>query len=107
MTAELERRWEITLRELKRAEEEWEREQRQQPTLDNLDPETREALRAAGRQVPELWCAERFSQEQKKALLRCLIDKVVLRRSALDEIACRVVWRGRSEEHTSELQSQR
>jgi DNA replication protein DnaC len=94
VTAELERRWEMALRELKRAEEEWEREQRQQPTLDTLDPETREALRAAGRQVAELWRAERFSQEPKKALLRCLMDKVVLHRSAPDEIACRVVWRG-------------
>ena len=71
----------MALRELKRAEEGWERERQQQPTLDDLDPETREALRAAGRQVPELWRAERFSQEQKKALLRCLIDKVVLHRT--------------------------
>src|SRR5512142_1695952 len=101
VTAELERRWEMALRELKRAEEEWEREQQQQPTLDKLDPETREALRAAGRQVPELWRAGRFSQEPKKALLRCLIDKVVLRRSAPDEIACRVVWRGGDTTDTS------
>ena len=101
VTAELERRWEMALRELKRAEEEWEREQQQQPPLDKLDPETREALRAAGRQVPELWRAGRFSQEQKKALLRCLIDKVVLRRSAPDEIACRVVWRGGDTTDTS------
>jgi Recombinase/Recombinase zinc beta ribbon domain len=101
VTAELERRWEMALRELKRAEEEWERERQQQPTLDDLDPETREALRAAGRQVPELWRAGRFSQEQKKALLRCLIDKVVLRRSAPDEIACRVVWRGGDTTDTS------
>jgi hypothetical protein len=101
VTAELERRWEMALRELKRAEEQWEREQQEQPTLDKLDPETREALRSAGRQVPELWHAERFSQEQKKALLRCLIDKVVLRRSAPDEIACRVVWRGGETTDTS------
>ena len=91
----------MALRELKRAEEAWEREQQQQPTLDDLDPETRKALQAAGRQVPELWRAGRFSQEQKKALLRCLIDKVVLRRSAPDEIACRVVWRGGDTTNTS------
>jgi hypothetical protein len=101
VTAELERRWEMALQELKRAEDEWAREQQKQPTLDDLDPETRQALRAAGRQVPELWRAERFSQEQKKALLRCLIDKVVLRRSAPDEIACRVVWRGGDTTDTS------
>jgi DNA invertase Pin-like site-specific DNA recombinase/DNA-binding NarL/FixJ family response regulator len=101
VTAELERRWEMALRELKRTEEGWVRERQQQPTLDDLDAETREALRAAGRQVPELWRAERFSQEQKKALLRCLIDKVVLRRSAPDVIACRVVWRGGDTTDTS------
>jgi DNA invertase Pin-like site-specific DNA recombinase len=101
VTAELERRWEMALQELKRAEDEWAREQQKQPTLDDLDPETRQALRAAGRQVPELWRAEGFSREQKKALLRCLIDKVVLRRSAPDEIACRVVWRGGDTTDTS------
>lgn len=101
VTAELERRWEMALRELKRAEEQWERERRQQPTLDQLDPGTREALRAAGQQVPELWRGERFSQEQMKLLLRCLIDKVVLRRTAPDGVACRVAWKGGDTTDTS------
>jgi hypothetical protein len=101
VTAELERRWERALRELRRAGEEGERDQRQQPTLEQLDPGTREALRAAGPQVPELWRGERFSPEQKKSLLRCLIDKVVLHRTALDEVACRVVWKGGDTTDTS------
>src|SRR5262249_9996762 len=44
--------------------------------------------------IPEWWEANRFSQEQKKALLRCLIDKVVVHRSAPDTVHCRVVWKG-------------
>jgi DNA invertase Pin-like site-specific DNA recombinase len=94
VAAELERRWESALRELKQAEESLEREQQDQATSVQLDPETRRALTEAGQQIPEWWRADRFSREQKKALLRCLIDKVVVHRTAPDGVHCRVVWRG-------------
>ncbi len=94
VAAELERRWEVALRELKEAEEAWEREQHEQATLERLDPETRRALTEAGERIPEWWRADRFSQEQKKALLRSLIDKVVVQRTAPDIVRCRVVWKG-------------
>ena len=51
-------------------------------------------LTEAGRRIPEWWRADRFSREQKKALLRCLIDKVVVHRTAPDRVHCRVVWKG-------------
>src|SRR4029453_8918355 len=35
-----------------------------------------------------------MARERKKALLRSLIDKVVLRRMAADRISLRIVWRG-------------
>ena len=35
-----------------------------------------------------------LSQAQRKALLRCLIDKVVLQRARRDQIHTRIVWRG-------------
>ena len=35
-----------------------------------------------------------MTRERKKALLRSLIDKVVLRRLAADRISVRIVWRG-------------
>jgi hypothetical protein len=94
VAGELERRWEAALRELRQAEEAWEREQHQRPTLDQLDAETRSAFCEVGRCIPELWRKDHFAQPQKKALLRCLIDKVVLRRSATDKVHCRVVWKG-------------
>jgi len=94
VTGELEKRWEAALRELKQAEEAIEREQHEQVIPTQLDPETRRVLTEVGRQIPEWWEADRFSREQKKALLRCLIDKVVLHRTAPDRVHCRVVWRG-------------
>jgi DNA invertase Pin-like site-specific DNA recombinase len=94
VAAELERRWETALRELKQAEEAWEREQHEQPILTQLDAETRQALTEAGQRIPDWWRADRFTREQKKALLRCLIDKVVIHRTAPDSVHCRVVWRG-------------
>lgn len=94
VAAELERRWEMALRELKEAEETWEREQHEQATLGQLDLETRRALTEVGERIPQWWRADRFSQEQKKALLRSLIDKVVVHRTAPDTVHCRVVWRG-------------
>ncbi len=94
MAAELERRWEFALQELKQAEAAWDREQHEQARLSQLDPETRQVLTRAGRQIPEWWRTERFSREQKKALLRCLIDKVVVHRTAADVVHCRVVWKG-------------
>jgi DNA invertase Pin-like site-specific DNA recombinase len=94
VAAELERRWETALRELKQAEVALEKEQSAQPSLTQLDPETRRALTEAGRRIPDWWRADRFTREQKKALLRCLIDKVVIHRTAPDSVRCRVVWRG-------------
>jgi DNA invertase Pin-like site-specific DNA recombinase len=94
VTAELERRWEASLRELKQAEEAWEREQREQSMPAQLDAETRRLLTKAGRQIPDGWRTERFTREQKKALLRSLIDRVVIHRAAPDLVHCRVVWKG-------------
>jgi hypothetical protein len=54
----------------------------------------RQALTEAGDRIPDWWRADRFTREQKKALLRCLIDKVVIHRTAPDSVHCRVVWRG-------------
>ena len=44
--------------------------------------------------LPQVWCQEVLTQENKKALLRCLIDKVVLHRQVRDCVQTRIVWRG-------------
>jgi len=94
VTAELERRWEAALRELKEAEEQFRPEQQRPPAPEALSPEEREAFLQAGRKIPELWRQDRLSPQQQKAFLRCLIDKVVVHRSAADRLEVRIVWRG-------------
>ncbi len=94
VAAELEKRWEAALRDLRAAEDR--HSQNNDPPLDQgpLDAETRQALIAAGNSLPQWWKSGRFTREQQKALLRCLIDKVVIHRTAADRVHCRIVWRG-------------
>ncbi len=95
VAAELERRWEQALQAVAEAEEIWCREETQRSGVQPLSPQIRQALEQAGEQLPELWDQEDFfSQAQRKALLRCLIDKVVVHRIAADSVHARIVWRG-------------
>jgi DNA invertase Pin-like site-specific DNA recombinase len=92
VAAELERRWEATLRELQQAEASYQRAlQDQGPTT--IPPELRRGLEQVGRSLPALWGQDRLTRPQKKSLLRCLIDKVVIRRTAPDSVEVRIVWR--------------
>jgi len=95
VAAELERRWEAALRELTTAEAV--DAQRVQPTETVegvLAPEVRAAFLDIGRTLPDLWSTDVLSQPQRKALLRCLIDKVVVHRAPRDEVQTRIVWKG-------------
>ncbi len=96
VAAELERRWEGALRELRRAEESealGEHENGSAPA-NELTEELKAAFMDIGRRLPEIWEGDLLSQQQRKALLRCLLEKVVLRRSAPDTIQTRIVWKG-------------
>jgi DNA invertase Pin-like site-specific DNA recombinase len=99
VAAELERRWEGALRELKEAEEtEARRDHRQgeeeRVTSAGLTEEVKETFSAIGRKLPGIWDGPLLSQQQKKALLRCLIEKVVVHRVAADLLRTRIVWKG-------------
>jgi Recombinase zinc beta ribbon domain len=94
VTAELERRWEAALRELKEAEQTVRQQQQRPQAPEALRPEERAAFLQAGRKIPELWRQGRLSPQQQKAFLRCLIDKVVAHRCAPDTLQVRIVWRG-------------
>jgi DNA invertase Pin-like site-specific DNA recombinase len=93
---ELERRWETALQALQEAEEEFDR--RHQPPENIIPfaiPQTlRTAFTSLGEALPTMWQQETLSRAQRKALLRCLIDKVVLHRLTPDTIQARLVWRG-------------
>ena len=93
VASELERRWEEALRDLKKAEEEYQKNTTVVP-MPCITPEMKEAFSDIGKKLPSLWNSTGFSQQQKKAFLRSLIDKVVVHRNAADQAHVRIVWRG-------------
>ncbi len=94
VTAELERRWETALRELKQAEAAVHKVQQSAAPTPALSAELTAAFTQLGQKLPELWPTEILSRTQKKALLRCLIDKVVVHRHPQDQLQTRIVWKG-------------
>ena len=97
VAAELERRWEAALRELRQAEESeavGDEHENGPAAPAKLTEELKAAFADIGRRLPEVWEKDLLSQQQKKALLRCLIEKVILRRIAPDKIQTRIVWKG-------------
>lgn len=98
VASELERRWEAALRELREAEErrEQEVEQRAKVVPISISRDYRAAFESLGKSLPELWRKPgALSRQQRKSLLRCLIDKVVIQRDQQrDQVATRIVWRG-------------
>lgn len=95
VAAELEHAWELALQTLKQAEAaETQRAQASTPPAQALPPALQAAFREIGQKLPALWPHDVLSQAQRKALLRCLIDKVVIQRARRDQIPTRIVWRG-------------
>jgi DNA invertase Pin-like site-specific DNA recombinase/predicted DNA-binding protein YlxM (UPF0122 family) len=94
VAAELETRWEAALRALKQAEETYALEQQNREPPFALPTELREAFTAVGRKLPQVWDQPVLTRPHKKALLRCLIDKVVIHRLVPDRVQTRIVWRG-------------
>ena len=96
VAAELERRWEAALQALQEAQEHY---ARLRPVPEDamamtIPPARREAFSTLGHSLPTLWHQDTVSRAQRKALLRCLIDTVVLHRVTPDTITTRIVWRG-------------
>ena len=94
VAAELERRWEAALRDLRQGEATLARSRQDAGAAITISDELRAAFTDAGRRLPELWQGPVLTTARKKALLRCLIDKVVIRRTAPDQVHMRLVWRG-------------
>ena len=94
VTAELEKRWEVALRELKHAEEATSKAQQNTVSTPALSTELKAAFTEIGQKLPALWATETLSRTQKKMLLRCLIDKVVVHRQPKDQLQTRIVWKG-------------
>jgi predicted DNA-binding transcriptional regulator AlpA len=97
VAAEPERRWEVALGALHEAEQRTEtaRQDRDKVVAIHLPRELRAAFSSLGESLPRLWEQPALGRAQRKALLRCLIDKVILRRlEHRDHVHTRIVWRG-------------
>ena len=64
------------------------------PSPEPIDSELRRQIADVRNSLPQLWAAGALSNERKKAVVRTLIEKVVLRRPAPDRIEVRIVWVG-------------
>lgn len=96
VAAELENRWEFALKELKTAEQLFEKEQI--ITINNDISDIPEELKIAfmdiGNKLPHIWEQGILSLQYKKEFLRCLIDKVVMHRVTKDMLYIRIIWKG-------------
>lgn len=73
---ELERHWEQSLRTQRELEENYERARREQPTP--LEPEERAAIGELARDIPALWHAADTPNVERQAMVRHLIERVVV-----------------------------
>lgn len=95
VAAELERRWEAALNEVRAAEEALARQNTPQAIAQMAVGKTLsdKIIRLSGR-LPEIWADPGTTDAKRKTLLRCLVDKVVLDRGEHDVALVRIVWRG-------------
>jgi hypothetical protein len=95
VAGELESRWEQALQALTQAEaHQRAAAQASEPQPDDIAPELREAFTALGQRLPAVWDQGLLRHDQQKALLRCLIDKVVVHWAQRDQVHLRIVWKG-------------
>jgi len=73
---ELERRWEETLKEQRRIEEEYARFCRTQPA--ELSTAEREQIRSLAQEMPALWQAAATTAADRQRIVRLLVEKVVV-----------------------------
>lgn len=95
VAAELERRWEAALKEVRAAEAALAEQSTPKPAAQaaiSIDL-TGKVVALAGR-LPKVWADTATTDAQRKALLRCLVEKVVLDRGTRDIALVRIVWRG-------------
>jgi DNA invertase Pin-like site-specific DNA recombinase len=95
VAAELERRWEVALNEVRAAEEALAHQSSPQAVSQMGMGKVLhgKVINLAGR-LPLIWRDPATTDAQRKALLRCLVDKVVLDRGEHDVSRVRIVWRG-------------
>ncbi len=95
VAGELERRWEAALSEVRAAEEALTRQASAEPVTQMVLGKTlnSKVVALSGR-LPQIWADDTTTDTHRKALLRCLVEKVVLDRGERDVALVRIIWRG-------------
>jgi DNA invertase Pin-like site-specific DNA recombinase len=89
----LEKRWEEALREQRRLEEDYDRFARERPPA--LTAGDRARIRALAEDIPELWRAAGTSAADRKEVVRCLVERVVVDVPAVGEhTGVAIHWHG-------------
>lgn len=91
VAAEVERRWEVALRTLADARES-ERQFHATAPVEPLDAALRAQLTDLSQHLPTLWASGQIPVDQKKALLRSRIRRIVVDRLRPDVVEARVIW---------------
>ncbi len=94
VAAELETRWETALRVLKQSEMTYTQHRQMRPLPPELPEDLKKAFMAIGQKLPQIWNQGILTHQHQKALLRCLIEKVVIHRVERDRVHLRIVWQG-------------
>jgi DNA invertase Pin-like site-specific DNA recombinase len=89
----LEKSWEEALRAEARLQEEYDRWLGQQPL--RVGPEERAQIQALAEDLPALWHAETTTMGQRKEVLRCLLERVVVQvRHDSEAVGVTIHWQG-------------
>jgi len=89
----LEARWETALKQRRAAQDALDRFQREKPI--ELTPEERRSLEELSRDIPALWHAPETTARQRQEIVRCVIERVTIAASAVEQQTGVVIrWAG-------------
>ncbi len=89
----LERQWEQSLRDKREIQDEYDRFQLESPT--QLTPDERSKITALSSDIPALWHAEGTTNADRKEIIRCLVDRVVVHvRNDSEYVDATIHWSG-------------
>lgn len=89
----LEQQWEQVLRQVRQLEEEYDRFLQQAPPV--LSVAERERIQALASDIPALWHSSTTTAADRKAIIRCLIDRVTLNvENNSEDVGMAIHWVG-------------
>ncbi len=93
VAATLERQWEAALRKQREVQEEYDRFRQQAPP--ELSPEQEARIASLASDIPALWRSTQTTSRDRQAIVRCLVERVVIRTEPTSEHADAVIhWAG-------------